>query len=202
MGLRVHNDGRAEVRLSQNTTALVKAAEDGELDLSDWDDEELLRGRRRDKNGTFGDRPPKLVPRVLYLEWKKRVFQQVERGLGERARECAVELARMALGEVEYDAGRQSALESVLDRTVGKPVERQQVSAEVNVSRAEQIMDAVTISTHDSVDEFYEAWGNDQPPGTAHDEDIVDAELVDDEPPATGSRDDDWDAVFADEDLW
>ena len=43
-------DGRAVVTVSPATANMLAT---NNVDLTDWDDEELLRGRRRNKNGEW-----------------------------------------------------------------------------------------------------------------------------------------------------
>ena len=49
---------RARVRMSDTNTAILR----GELDLTAWSEEELIRGQRRARNGHFQGRPPRVVP--------------------------------------------------------------------------------------------------------------------------------------------
>jgi hypothetical protein len=44
----------------------------GEEDLTQWTDEELIRGQRRDKNGNWGGRPPKFIPAQVRREQNRR----------------------------------------------------------------------------------------------------------------------------------
>jgi hypothetical protein len=58
--------------VSRHTAAIL----DGEEDLSAWDDEELLRGQRRAKNGRFVGRPPLVVPQAVHAERVRRTMSK------------------------------------------------------------------------------------------------------------------------------
>lgn len=53
------------VRVGNTNTAILS----GEEDLSLWSEEELVRGRRRAKNGKWVGRPPAVVPKALHASW-------------------------------------------------------------------------------------------------------------------------------------
>src|SRR4051794_8597810 len=72
----------------------------GDEDLSLWDDEELRRGYRRDKNGIWSGRKPKVVPRAIHDELVRRTLDEA----GEVLRDSlvdAVQLYRQILNDVE-----------------------------------------------------------------------------------------------------
>jgi len=48
----------------------------GQEDLSQWDDDEIFFGRRRDKHGKLRGAPPKMVPRALEVERIRRRQQE------------------------------------------------------------------------------------------------------------------------------
>lgn len=65
-----HN--RMMMTVSKNTADIL----DGIDDLSSWDDEELLRGQRRNKHGKFSGTAPKVVPTVVHQEIARRQMSQ------------------------------------------------------------------------------------------------------------------------------
>lgn len=171
---------------------------DGEDDLSDWDDEELMRGRRRADDGTFRGGPPTVVPKSLHDELCRRKFQEAYATLYERLAEVSARAARIALGEETATAAEMKAIEQVFDRTLGKPTER------VNVTSQEEpwmaaIRQVVVVPEEDddvidveAVEEDEQLWDeddeiiwDDEPPPSATE---VRPEPADDEPePATVS---------------
>lgn len=58
----------SHIRVGESTVAILN----GEEDVSLWSDEELTRGQRKDKNGTWVGRPPTVVPKALHDELVRR----------------------------------------------------------------------------------------------------------------------------------
>ncbi len=56
---------------------------DGTADLSLWDEEELLRGQRKSRNGKFQGSPPKMVPKKIHDELVKRKLSRAYELLNE-----------------------------------------------------------------------------------------------------------------------
>ena len=101
---------------------------EGLLNLDDWDNEELIRGYRRSRDGSFG-KPPKFVSRELVQQCFRAL---VSRGDGTmkkayiRAVEELVELAHNGRSEkVRLDAIRE-----LMERVVGKVPDRVHVATE------------------------------------------------------------------------
>lgn len=104
----------------------------GEDEVAEWDDEELWRGRRRDKSGGFRGRDPSLVPVGVHRELNQRKF-------GEQAYEVlkdsvveAVEYQVEVMRDPDADpALRMRAAEDIINRILGKPETRSQVDVSV-----------------------------------------------------------------------
>src|SRR4051812_12436616 len=62
--------GRAIVRVGASNAGLLA----GDDNIREWDDEELLRGQRRDRNGRFTGAPPKVVPKAVHDELVRRTM--------------------------------------------------------------------------------------------------------------------------------
>jgi hypothetical protein len=103
---------------------------DGQEDLSAWDDEELTRGQRRDKNGQFRGRPPKLVPKAIHDEMAKRAMSNAVALLGQNTFAAAAELIKIAEDQTVDPAVRIRAIAMILDRTLGKPTDRVSITTE------------------------------------------------------------------------
>src|SRR5438067_1237960 len=71
MGRR-SKSGRAPVTVSATTASILA----GEVDLSEWDDDEIMRGQRKSKDGRFHGRPPKVVAQAIHEERHKRFFKR------------------------------------------------------------------------------------------------------------------------------
>lgn len=105
-----------------------KLIAEGILDLEDWDDEELIRGYRRRRDGHFG-RPPKFIPREVQQEAFRKLVHRGERkmrGAYVKAVEGLVDLAHNASSEkVRLDAQKE-----LMSRVVGKVPDRTIITAE------------------------------------------------------------------------
>lgn len=161
-------DGRSAHLLGAASTAVLS----GHDDVADWDDEELATGRRRDKNGYFSGKAPRLIPIQCWKELKRRQLFDTDSAFGQSVVNAANYLIAVADGSQEPQAGRMRACEIILDRFVGKPTERVQVDTRVelvdapwavalrNLIRSPGAISAIPVSSTDVTD------------------DIVDAELV------------------------
>lgn len=98
------------------------------LNLDEWDNEELIRGYRRNRRGDFGA-PPKYIPREIQQEAFRRLVNRGERKLKEayyRTIEGLIELAHNASSEkVRLDAQKE-----LLNRVIGKVPDRMLVARE------------------------------------------------------------------------
>ncbi len=151
-------------------------------------------GRRRDVNGNFTGKPPRLIPAACYQELKRRQVFDAESTLGRATAEASAYLANVARGVEEPNMGRVRACESLLDRVVGKPKE----SVDVRMSLHEQVE---TLPWVQDLRRSLRA-SPELPAVSNSDDDIVDAEVVEDSwgtpPGATPVEDDD--PVLTDED--
>lgn len=151
--------GRTYVRVAGSVAALIC----GEDDVEKWDDEELLRGRRRAKDGTFRGGEPVLIPAQVYEEFKRRQLERVEQAFMENVAAAAQNLADMAADKNLDAAIRLRAQKMLLDRVLGRPTESVEVRGHL---KHEQVIEQVTINR----DEL-----------AATTDDIVDAEVVEDD---------------------
>lgn len=115
-----NSKGGANVNISKTSADIV--FENASLD--DWDDEELLRGQRRNaKTGKLPTKAPQVVPARLVQELTKRRFSRAH-ALMTISLTDAVEM----LGSLVKDKGveprdRIRAAEIIMDRLLGKPRE-------------------------------------------------------------------------------
>lgn len=116
---------RGFVRLSVTATRILTDQED----LSDWDTEEIRRGRRRDKNGGWVGRSPVVVPMALHQEAIKRTFEEAQ----ELFREGLVPAVKYLTSIVEdgdvEDKDKLKAVSMILDRVLGKPIEKVEIKS-------------------------------------------------------------------------
>ena len=99
-------------------------------DLSEWDDEELMRGMRRDKGGKFRGRRVRLVPAACLKELHKRQFSRAHDLLNESLVDGALALREIIKDETHPD--RVKAIELLFNRVLGAAP--QHVSVDVGVT--------------------------------------------------------------------
>jgi hypothetical protein len=142
---RAH-DGGAIVHVGRATADVLA----GEVDLSDWDDEELVKGRRKDKNGRFTGRPPKLLPAAYFQELTKRRFARAYQLLEGSLIDGARFLASIIRNEDAPNADRLRATELLFDRILGRPKERVGLSIE-EPNKFQRLLMAAIVGTEEQV---------------------------------------------------
>ncbi len=122
-GPKRKKDGRASVEISPASAAVLH----GEVDLSIFDDEELLGGRKRSADGSFKGRPPQVLPTEFLHELNRRRFSRAHALLASSLEDTIRMLLSIVNSEESADSDRIKAAEILLDRTLGKPTERVQL---------------------------------------------------------------------------
>lgn len=155
-------DGRSLETVSRDSTAAIR----GEVNLEDWDDEELLKGRRKNKNGKFaGGRSPKVLPRVMVHELQRRRFAKAHALLAHSLVDAVEFLRAVVNDESATRSMRLKAAKQILDRVLGKPVEQARISFDMDGEAPWQkvIAQAIVASDSDVVDaEVVEEHGEDR----------------------------------------
>ncbi len=155
-GLRMPH--QAEIRLGSAATRILS----GQEDLSTWDDEELLRGRKRDKRGGWVGKPAQIVPIEVHKELTRRKIKAAEEMFRDSLVDAVGVLRDIINGQDVEDKDRLKAAQMIIDRVMGKAPERVEITATDN--RMKTAFDAMLVP--DDEDE---------------DDDIVDAEVVEEE---------------------
>src|SRR5680860_1394919 len=150
----------AEKRKRMRLGTLNAQVLDGEIDLRAWDIDELLMGRRRNKRGDFRGSAPKVVPKAIQDEAVRRVLSDVH-AIVQRAGVPAAELLLKNLTEGPDPDAARAALElrtaqEVLNRLLGKPRERVDISHEIKPPWQEVMEAAVVYDEEDMTDEDLE----------------------------------------------
>lgn len=109
---------RPDNRISVGKTTL--AILNGEMDLTEWTDEELERGQRRDRNGRWSGRKPKVVARELYDEFVQRKLTEASALLRESAYDAVEVLISIARDPNAENRDRLKAVDMILTRVMGK----------------------------------------------------------------------------------
>lgn len=132
-------------------------------DLSDWDDEELREGRRKDKHGGWIGRAPTIVPKALHDELVRRTLLNANELMRDNLEDAVRELVHIATSEACEAKDRLRAISMILDRVMGKAADKVEISGTVPWLMALQ---GGIVSLQDNVAE-------------EDDEDIEDADWVD-----------------------
>lgn len=106
---------------------------DGEITIDDLDEEEIMRGQLRNKEGTFAGRPPHMIPRTLataLVARQKEIIQTEMAALVLPAMRTLVEVMNKAHPQPGDNAKVQAA-KLVLERNLGKVPETVQLTAEI-----------------------------------------------------------------------
>lgn len=173
--------GKGRVRLSGKQVELLEQSRAGTLDVSDWDLEELLRGHRRARDGTFRGRPPMIVPRDVHDELARRVKTQV-----------AHDLRYLASEHIE------PIYKSIMDAANGGIAPEDVPGLRLQLEAAKDLMDRFVVAKSEKV-EVSGTMKHDAVIGSVtvdrtlpeDDEDIVDAEVVDEDDDEFEFEDDD-----------
>jgi hypothetical protein len=109
----------SRVRVGKTNLAILN----GEHDLSLWDDEELIRGQRRDRNGRWSGRPPKVVPSAVHAELVRRRLSKAGEVLRESLVDAVTLLRQVVQDEDAQNSDRIKAANLIMDRVLGKAPE-------------------------------------------------------------------------------
>ncbi|HVX19210.1 MAG TPA: hypothetical protein VHA73_14360 [Acidimicrobiales bacterium] len=125
-----------KVSVGKTNLAILNGTED----LSVWSEEELLRGQRRDRNGRWAGRPPKVVPLRVHEELTRRRLDKAYELLRDNL-VAAVEV----LGEVVQDKkaapkDRLRAAELIMERVMGKAPMKVEVGVKTKFDLALEAM--------------------------------------------------------------
>jgi hypothetical protein len=155
--MKVLADGRGRAKVSKTTVAIVN----GDLDISVWSDEELLRGQRKNKNGKWTGRAPVLLPAHLVHELTKRRFQRAHVLLADSLVDCVQMLRAVVNDRRASKSDRIKAAELIMDRVLGKPKESveldinpgwQSIVAQAIVPVAEEAIEGELVDDEDEPD--------------------------------------------------
>jgi len=119
--------GRGIVRIGVRTADVL----DDPDSVKGWDDEELHRGRRRDKNGKFTGRDPLVVPTDCYREMMRRQLSKAKLLLVDNLEEACKALTEIIASAGAEDKDKIKAAQLLIDRVMGRNPEH----VEVNVKQ-------------------------------------------------------------------
>lgn len=122
----------------------------GELSVEDLDQEELLRGQLRDRNGSFQGRPPLLIPREFHLKLTHELMHRAEGTIRENFDE-AIQVFIDVMKDPRVRAqDRLYAAQYVWERLAGKIPEKQVVEA--SIRKWEEVAEKVFVDVVESIE--------------------------------------------------
>jgi len=110
------NGDRALVRLGPCMTGVLIGRED----LRTWDDEELRRGRKRDKHGGWQGRDPIVVAKAVHDELVRRTLDRANKLLIDNLEMALDVLTTIMLDDEIEPKDRLTAIKMITDRAMGK----------------------------------------------------------------------------------
>lgn len=153
---------KQNVRLTDRYQQLL----DGVITIDDLDEEEILRGKLRNANGSFGGPIPRVIPWTMHEALRSTMEKRMQRKMAEALPDVIDSLIRVAKYS-RSGAARVQAAEVIMNRVFGKVPDKAEVHTTVT-ARWEDAAKGGRIF----VDLEPEAG------------DVVDAELVEEEKPA------------------
>lgn len=118
---------RATVRLSAACTAVLTGLDD----ISTWDDEELRRGTRRNRDGTFkGTSRILVVPTEVHNELVRRTLSQAQTLMTNNLVQAVEALTEIATNPGSEDKDKLKAIQIIMDRVMGKEVQKVELGGE------------------------------------------------------------------------
>lgn len=124
--MKRQKSGRALIRVSKNVADLLEDP----TSLSEWDDEELRRGYRKDRHGRWTGRPPKVVPTACHQELTRRLFKQAQQTFNTNLPKAIEVLMSIINNPNSDDHAKLKAITIVLERTLGKTADKVDISVQ------------------------------------------------------------------------
>jgi hypothetical protein len=114
------------IRVGKTNLAILN----GDMDLSTWSEEELIRGQRRAHTGRFTGRPPKVVPMAVHNELVRRRLSKAADLLNESVVDAVLLLRQVVTDEEANYGDRIKAAQLIVERVMGKTPERIELTME------------------------------------------------------------------------
>ena len=111
--------GSNRIPVGQTNLAILR----GDEDVSQWTDEELQRGQRRDRNGKWCGRPPKIVPKAVHDELVRRTYSAAQRDITVSLEKAVKKMVSLIDDPDAEPAIQFNAAKFVIERVMGKTPE-------------------------------------------------------------------------------
>lgn len=122
---------------------------DGDLTVEDLDDDEIQRGRCKDKNGNFSGRPPASFPRALHDAMHNEFLRRTSETFKPLVDVATGVLLDVALNKRAAAPARVQAANILLERGAGKV--KDQVVSEIIVKKFEENIEGLFVDIPDEV---------------------------------------------------
>jgi hypothetical protein len=116
---------------------------DGDISVDDLDDEEVMAGRVKDKNGKFTGRPRDLLPRKISDEMRRRWHALVQEQLNDQTELAILTLQDIMASRMAAAPARVRAAEIILERNLGKVPDK--IESQVVVRKFEDDIEGLLI---------------------------------------------------------
>lgn len=147
---RHKSSGNGIVRVSPRQTDVLDDPDSIKL----WDDEELEKGYRRATNGHFVGRPPKVIPRIVLDEQKRRRLIQAEDDINKGIHVAVSTLIEICISS-EDDKAKVAAAKLILERGMGK--EPQQIAHTIEEPKWAKALQGGIVAIGPSPDDIEDA---------------------------------------------
>lgn len=111
----------------------MKDLVEGRISIDDLDDEEVLRGELRDKNGNFTGQKSALVPRQFHDAVRRRIIQDTDMLLRKDYQAVVANLVRIATDPRVAAREQLAAAQYVMERVIGKIPEKMEIKTETTI---------------------------------------------------------------------
>jgi hypothetical protein len=125
-GVKYHPSGGAAFATDSERIADLLS---GVLSVEDMDDEELARGYPKNRNGTFAGRPPKVIPHAVHQRIQREFYKRMEEKMKVALPDALQALADIATQPNREDRDKLKAIDMILNRIMGKPLEKIEISS-------------------------------------------------------------------------
>lgn len=119
-----YGGGRALVRVGRSMTDVLIGRED----LTTWDDEELRRGRKRDKHGRWQGKDPIIVAKAVHDELVRRTLEKANKLMIENLEAAVQVLTELAINNQVEPKDRLKAIDMIMNRAMGREPQKIEIA--------------------------------------------------------------------------
>lgn len=151
------HDKRSTVRVAGSTIDIIKDPDQ----IKDWDDEELERGRRRDKNGRFTGSAPTIIPMECFRELNRRRLAKAQQMMSQGVEPALEALLAIVGNPRSDDRDRIAAAKILLERGLGKEPQKMDVTVETP-KWLQALQGGIVATEPDDIEDAEVIWDSDE----------------------------------------